>query len=297
MRRIGRLIIFIASVAGLAAASGPETAFAQQRGRPSAPTGGRPSGSQGRAHPPTHRSHSINRGRSVFVGGYFYDPFFGPYPWWSHGAYPYFYYPEYYDDRAVVRIMGKPDKLADNASVYVDGFYSGIVEDFDGFFEGLPVTPGGHEIVLYLNGYRTVRHRLYLSPASTYKLPYTPEPLPAGTASEPPVIAAPVPAPPEGTFIPPVTQRPAPPDAPRQEATTGVTKGTLALHVQPGDAEVRIDGERWVSSDGGRFVVQVPAGTHRIEVIKTGFQTYSADVQVRDNESSSVNVTLMPERQ
>ena len=294
MRRLGRFIIPIASVAAMAAAVSPDTAFAQRRGQP--PTTGRPP-AQGRP-PAAHRppQHPVNRGSVVFIGGYYYDPFFGPYPWWSRRAYPYFYYPEYYDDRAVVRIMGEPDKAADPAAVYVDGFYAGVVEDFDGFFEGMPLTPGAHEIVLYMNGYRTVRQRVYLSPASSFQLRYTPERLPPGTASEPPIIAAPVPPPPEGTFIPPVTERAAPPDALRQEATTGVAQGTLVLRVQPVDAEVRIDGEQWASSDLGSFVVKVPTGTHRIEVVKSGYRTYTAEVRVRSNQSSPLNVTLTPER-
>lgn len=295
MRRLGRIILLIASAAALVAALWSDTAFAQggqppRGGRPPAP-GGRPSGP-----PPSPRQHPIHRGNVVFVGGYFYDPFFGPYPWWSRWSYPYFYYPEFFDDRAVVAIDSKPDKLADPARVYVDGFYAGIVEDFDGFFEGLPLSPGGHEIVLYMEGYRTVRYKVYLSPASTFKIRYTPERLAAGMTSEPPVVTPPVPAPPEGTYIPPVTDRPAPAGALRAEPTTGVAQGTLSLRVQPADAEVLIDGERWASSDGGRFVVTVPAGTHRVEVVKSGFRTYSADFRVRNNETSPVNVTLIPER-
>lgn len=293
MRPLGRviLLVVIASVAGLAAASWAGTAFAQ---RPRPPASGRPPASP---RPPAqgHRPHPVNRGNVVFVGGYFYDPFFGPYPWWSRWSYPYYYYPEYYDDRAVVRIAGEPDKTADSAAVYVDGFYAGVVEDFDGFFEGLPLSPGGHEIVLYLDGYRTVRQRVYLSPATTFKLPYRPERLPADTRSEPPVIVAPVPPPPEGTFIPPVTDRPAPPDARSPVATTGVAMGTLVLRVQPTDAEVRIDGQPWASSDGGRFVLQLPAGTHRIEVVRAGYRTYQMDLLVRNNESSPLNVSLTPE--
>jgi hypothetical protein len=292
MRQLARLVILIASAAGIAAASWPDAAFAQRGGRPPA---GQPA-PQGRTPAPAHRPHPINRGNVVFIGGYFYDPFFGPYPWWSRWSYPYFYYPEYYDNRAVVRIAGEPDKLADNASVYVDGFYAGIVEDFDGAFEGLPLSPGGHDIVLYMEGYRTVRQSVYLSSASTFKLRYAPERLPAGTRSEPPILAAPVPPPAEGTFIPPVTERPTPADAPRARATTGVAQGTLVLGVQPVDAEVRIDGERWASSDEGRFVVQLPAGTHRIEVLKSGFRTYSAEIRVAHDERSAVNVTLTPER-
>jgi hypothetical protein len=35
--------------------------------------------------------------------------------------------------------------------VYVDGFYPGIVDDFNGVvFQALPLTPGGHTIILYL---------------------------------------------------------------------------------------------------------------------------------------------------
>jgi hypothetical protein len=34
------------------------------------------------------RHHRGGRGR-VFVGGYFYDPFYEPYPWWGPAAYPY----------------------------------------------------------------------------------------------------------------------------------------------------------------------------------------------------------------
>lgn len=288
MRHISRAILTVASAAAFAATLSSATAFAQRRQPPA--TGGRPPAT-------AHRQHPVNRGSVVFVGGYFYDPFFGPYPWWSRWSYPYYYYPVYYDDRAVVRIEGVPDKLADNASVYVDGFYSGIVEDFDGFFEGLPLSPGGHDIVFYMDGYRTVRQHMYLSPASSYHVRYAPERLPEGVVSEPPTIATPVPAPPEGTYLPPATQRPAPSSAPRPTATTGVAaQGTLVLRVQPGDAEVRIDGEPWASSDGGRFMIQVPAGTHRLEVGKSGYLTYSTEFRVTDESSSVLNVALTPER-
>jgi hypothetical protein len=34
-------------------------------------------------------SFPFHRSNVVFIGGYFYDPFFGPYPWWPLEAYPY----------------------------------------------------------------------------------------------------------------------------------------------------------------------------------------------------------------
>jgi hypothetical protein len=39
--------------------------------------------------PPNPPGHFAVRGHAVFVGGYFYDPHFGLYPWWGPGVYPY----------------------------------------------------------------------------------------------------------------------------------------------------------------------------------------------------------------
>jgi hypothetical protein len=45
--------------------------------------------------PPNPPWHFAVRGHGVFVGGYFCDPHFGPYPWWGPGVYPYWYMPLY----------------------------------------------------------------------------------------------------------------------------------------------------------------------------------------------------------
>ena len=58
------------------------------------------------------------------------------------------------------------------ARVYVDGYYSGTVDDFDGLFQRLSVLSGRHEIALKLEGYKTHRVRVYVAPDSTLKLHY-----------------------------------------------------------------------------------------------------------------------------
>jgi hypothetical protein len=228
----------------------------------------------------------------VFIGGYFYDPFFGPYPWWPRTAYPYWYFPVY-DTRAELRVSAKPEE----AAVYVDGFYAGVVDDFDGIFQGLPLPPGGHTIVLYLEGYRTERHNVYLRPASSFKLRSTLERLTAGRVSEPPPVAPPVPPPPAGSYRTPRTAPPvpAPVQPPAQAAVSphAVGFGTIEVRVQPVTAELTIDGQRWLSSDEGHFVVQVPVGMHRIEVTKSGYQRFATDLEVRDGETTPRNVSLM----
>jgi uncharacterized membrane protein len=69
--------------------------------------------------------------------------------------------------------------------------------------------------------------------------------------------------------------------------------GTLELHVQPVTADVTIDGQRWVSSDAGHFVIELPTGTHRVEVSQKGYRTLSTDVTVGVGEHAPLNVSLM----
>src|SRR5207245_6501194 len=71
------------------------------------------------------------RTRVVLAGGYFYDPFWYD-PWYGGFAGPWGWYPpyRYYNvgPESAIRFDVKPN----NAEVYVDGYYAGIVDDFDG---------------------------------------------------------------------------------------------------------------------------------------------------------------------
>jgi PEGA domain-containing protein len=69
--------------------------------------------------------------------------------------------------------------------VYVDGYYAGVADNFDGVFQALHTRPGGHAITLRLEGYRTVTQNIYVRPHSTFKLRETMEKLAPGEVSEP----------------------------------------------------------------------------------------------------------------
>jgi hypothetical protein len=84
--------------------------------------------------------------------GSFYDPYFFGY---GYGQYPYPYgYPYYgrwgYDNTGAAQLKVTPR----NARVYVDGYFAGQVDDFDGTFQRLNVEAGEHELQLYLEGYQ-----------------------------------------------------------------------------------------------------------------------------------------------
>ncbi len=88
--------------------------------------------------------------------------------YYGHG----YYFPRYYYDydryraHASIRILVEPEET----EVYVDGYYAGVVDDFDGVFQRLNLTPGGHEITLRLDGFQTWRADVFVNPGRTLRL-------------------------------------------------------------------------------------------------------------------------------
>jgi len=71
--------------------------------------------------------------------------------------------------------------------------------------------------------------------------------------------------------------------------------GTLAVRVQPADAEVLIDGERWEMDPGGRLEVQLAAGRHHVEVRRRDTRPVAQDIEVRPGDVTPLNVSLAAE--
>ena len=57
----------------------------------------------------------------------------------------------YYDNRGAARLEVRPRE----AQVFIDGYFVGAVDDFDGWAQRLYVAPGEHELAIYLKGHRT----------------------------------------------------------------------------------------------------------------------------------------------
>jgi hypothetical protein len=133
------------------------------------------------------RGHISGPHGRVIISGGFYDPFWGPYYPYGFGfGYPYEYgYPYWEYSNASDAGSLKTEVTPKQTEVYVDGYYAGVADDFDGAFARLHAAPGGHAITLHLEGYRTVTQNLYLRPDSTVKLKETMEKLAPGEVSEP----------------------------------------------------------------------------------------------------------------
>ena len=231
--------------------------------------------------------------RRFFHPAYFYSPFYwGAYGWYPHlGPYgPYGYYVGGYRYLSSVRVQATPPE----AQVYVDGYFVGLVDDFDGWSQRLRLEPGEYEIQLYLEGYRPVSEKILLRPDSTFKLRLAMEKLGPGEATPPrpqPTAASRDPRPSRryegrGSY-----ERPGRPAHDR--ARRGSDVGTLAIRVQPPDARVEINGETWDGSGGEeRLEVQLAAGSHRIVITKEGYRSYSAEVDVKPGQVATLNVSL-----
>jgi hypothetical protein len=227
--------------------------------------------------------------------------YFGPYyysPWlYSSWYYPYdYYYYDYGPGGASLKVEVQPK----TAEVYVDGYLAGIVDQFDGMFQSLSVEPGEHEITVYQEGFRSIRQRLYLSAGSTIRIKGALEKLAPGEPNEPRPQRAYEPAPDaqvqaEAQYRSPQPQGP-PPDRPAGESypPPGDSRyGQVAIRVQPADAEVFIDGESWRTQAGAeRLVVQLAAGTHRVEIRREGYDPFVTAVEIRRGETAVLNVSL-----
>ena len=234
------------------------------------------------AHAQGRRGH-FGQPVRVFVGG-FYNPYyyaFGFGQWYPYPG-PVIGYPPpgYYQGRSVASV--RTQVTPRETQVFVDGFSAGVADDFDGVFQRLQLVPGPHEISFYLPGYRTYRENVYLSSGSSHNIRHTMVQRPAGEQDE----AAPAPS------GPPMPGRGMPPPNGQRMAEPS-RFGTLSLSVQPGDANVLIDGEAWRGPQSqSRFSVQLAEGHHHLQIDKPGFETFSVDVDVKAGETTSLNVAL-----
>lgn len=87
----------------------------------------------------------------------YYDPFYaGPY---GYGGYGYGPDARYYDDTGSVRLKVTPRE----AQVLVDGYFVGVVDDFDGTFQRLRLEEGPHTIQVRLAGFQPLDFPVYVT--------------------------------------------------------------------------------------------------------------------------------------
>jgi len=90
-------------------------------------------------------------------GGY-YDGFYDP---WGYGSYGVGGSGQF--ENASLHLKVKPR----SAQVFVDGFYAGVVDEFDGVFQKLHLTPGPHHITISGDGYGPLEFDIEAQPGKS----------------------------------------------------------------------------------------------------------------------------------
>ncbi len=284
---------------GKSSSSGSGVSSRSSRGGSSSSTGSTSSSSATRStaerrHPRagTGRANDVRRGsypRYTYDYYYYYPRGgWGSY-WWPYGSYGwyggYWGYPwgvsrtYHYVQRetAAIRVLVDPSE----ARVYVDGYYAGAVDDFDGLFQRLHVSPGRHEIALKLEGYKTHRMKVYASPSRTLKLRYR---MQRGSGESFEDLAG------------PLAESNPPRDLDREQAGIESQEpddlaGELRLEVRPSDASVYVDGAfRGTAREAA--TLPLPPGPHRIEIVRPGYRTVEREVEIITGETVEVAIEL-----
>jgi hypothetical protein len=94
-------------------------------------------------------------GASAYGSGY--DPYgAGGYGSGSYGT-------RQYGETGSIRLKVKPS----NAQVWIDGYYVGVVDSFDGAFQRLGIEAGTHKVEVRAEGYETVQFDVMVIPGET----------------------------------------------------------------------------------------------------------------------------------
>jgi hypothetical protein len=105
------------------------------------------------------------------LGGY-YGGYYDPWYYGGSGYFPQYYYGDTYT--GALRLKVKPR----DASVFVDGYYSGRVDDFDGMFQRLRIETGPHRIEIRAEGYEPLTFEVRILPDRTITYEGELKPLP-----------------------------------------------------------------------------------------------------------------------
>lgn len=200
--------------------------------------------------------------------GFYYGPYYGPY-------YPYpgpFYA---HDNYAALRTRVEPRETR----VYVNGYFAGEADDFDGFFQRLYVPAGMHVIEFVLDGYETFVECLYLNVNESRDVRHVMRKLRPGESATEPMSPL------------PHAVSPSKPVAPVSRPNTPY--GVLTLSVEPADAVIEIDGEEWAAPGANQdLVIHLTSGRHDVQVSKAGYQPFRTEIELSEGAGTRLTVRL-----
>lgn len=213
---------------------------------------------------------AIPYGYPGFAAGVWYD--------WPYGYSPYGYpwpapYPFPMSD--VLAGSVRVDVSPKNADVYVDGFYAGIVSDFNGIFHHLTMTAGPHVIEMRKTGLEPLAVEIYVQPNHTITYRAAMQSVQAGSAADETESGL---------------------DTPAAVGTTpAAVPGDLYFDVTPKDARVYIDGY-YVGTvgdwDGRRQRLTLASGAHHVELQAADYEPVQFDITIESRQTTTYRTAM-----
>jgi PEGA domain len=198
-------------------------------------------------------------------------------PWWGY-PYPYGYppgpwrvYTEW--ETANVRI----DVTPEDAQVYVDRYFAGVADDYDGIFQRLTLRPGSHLIEIRKSGYTTLVFEVNLYPGQTVTYRRAMEPSKERATGESLAVA---PGFDEGAAPPPV-------DA-------NGPAGEVRFDVTPKDAAIFADGfyAGLVSDFNGSQHLMLAPGRHYLTLELDGYMVADVEISLEPAQTITYRASL-----
>jgi hypothetical protein len=148
----------------------PVTGEAAERGSVPPPSGG----GGGNIYYPYYPWGFWGPGYGFGLGYLYYDPFFGGsgYGYGYPGDYGYvggggggggYSVSQSYRDNGSLRLKINPRQ----AQIYIDGYFVGVVDSYDGAFQKLGLEGGGHKVELKADGYEPLQFEVLVTPGET----------------------------------------------------------------------------------------------------------------------------------
>jgi hypothetical protein len=208
-------------------------------------------------------------------------PVIVPYPGWPWWGYPYPYdYPptpwRVYADWETTSV--RLDVSPKDAQVYVDSYYAGVVDEFDGIFQRLTLRPGPHLIEIRKTGYRALAAEMNLYPGQSVTYRRTMEP-----ASDTDSAAA--------FAVAPGFEEGAVPPSP---ADINASPGDVRFDVTPKDAAIYADGfyVGIVDDFNGSQPLLLAPGRHHVSIRLDGYESVDVDLAIDAGRTMTYRTSL-----
>ena len=236
--------------------------------------------------PPGLTAATAEPGSGALVGGFDgWGPYWGwgaPYWGWGPGPYGFGAPGDAALGYAMMSGMGGLDMSVSpkQAEVWVDGKYVAEARELDGNPSYLWLEKGPHHVVVYKAGFRSLEEDVEVNVGMIRELKVKLEP----GDSAPPVRAA-------------ADVRP---EAPRPESAVPTpeavlpqagTDGGVRLRVDPRDATVYVD-DTYRGTARDLPTLRLPAGHHRVELVRPGFRPLEKAFVVEANRTIDVEVSM-----